>query len=47
MELYFWRTIKEILCQDCLKYRTSAVLARLFGSSEITCNRCGRKMGEQ
>lgn len=44
-DLAFWRTIKAILCGDCLKHRDSAILARLFGSRDSTCERCGARMG--
>lgn len=42
--IYFYRTIKAILCQDCLKLRDKddALLARLFGRT-FTCTRCGRE----
>lgn len=40
-----WRTIKEILCAKCIGTRTSAILAKLFGNSETTCERCGYKAG--
>ena len=41
--LYFFRTIKAILCEDCLHKRDKddALLNRLFGAT-FTCTRCGR-----
>lgn len=42
--MMFWRTVNAILCQDCLKHRTTAILNRLFGNGELTCTRCGCKV---